>query len=61
MKITFVFNNCDWTTIDSKVKNICNFFSEFIKLDYSIIKTNFLTIPSVTVDTIDGIGNTNGT
>lgn len=57
-KVTFVFNNVSWSSVSEKVKDVVKFFSPVITIEPTIKFTNFVNIPFVNVDTIDGIQNT---
>lgn len=61
MKISLIFNNNNWTTIDQKVKNICAFFMPAVTLEPTILKTSFNNIQWEKVKTLDGTGYQDGT
>jgi hypothetical protein len=60
MKITFVFNNNNWTTIPEKIHNINEFFSPLGNFTFSVLQTNFKSIPFVSVIATGGLANTPG-
>lgn len=58
IKVTFVFNNTAWLSIEEKVKYVVDFFYPDFIIEPTIIHTNFASLPFVSVGTIDGIKNT---
>lgn len=57
MKITFVLNNIQWTTIPTKVASICSFFSPDLVITPTILHTTF-NPPFTEVEALGGLTNT---
>lgn len=54
MKIKFILNNNNWTTINKKVEEIKNFFAPRILIDIDVEYSYFKNIPFKTVNVTDG-------
>lgn len=54
IKIKLVFNNCNWTTIDQKVKQIKDFYAPKFNIMCDVVHTQFSNIPFKTVVGLDG-------
>lgn len=61
LKVLFVFNNNDWSTIPQKLQEIRDFYSSKVDLLVSTVHTKFTNIPFETVATLDGTGHQDGT
>lgn len=61
MKVTFIFNNINWTSASDKIAAVKNFFQPDFDFEIDVKNSNFKNIPYVQVSTINGIQNTLGT
>lgn len=62
MKITFLFNDNNWQSIDEKMSEIRAFFAPLdTPFTFDCVKTSLIGIPFVPVSIIGGIDNTAGT
>lgn len=60
LKILFVFNNNNWTTVQEKISSIKNFFASKVDLVCDVKYTKFTDIPFEKVSGIDGTGSQDG-
>jgi len=57
LKILFVFNNNNWTSIPQKIKEIQDFYAPTVVIRSEVKFTNFTNIPFETIEAIHGIEN----
>lgn len=54
LKIKFVLNNCDWTTIPQKIQEVKNFYASKFQIEADVFHTTFKNIPFAVTNTLDG-------